>query len=91
MILDEATSSLDSKAEKLVQDAIDKISGECTLLVVAHRLSTVRNADNIVVLHEGQIVEQGTHRELMEKKGYYWRYARLQDLNHTQSRVHTED
>ncbi len=91
MILDEATSSLDSKAEKQVQGAIDKISGECTLLVVAHRLSTVQNADNIVVLHEGQIVEQGTHRELMEKKEYYWQYARLQDLDQTQARVHTED
>ncbi len=81
LILDEATSSLDSQSERLVQEAIQQISHEYTLLVVAHRLATVRQADNIVVLHEGQVVEQGTHQELIGRKGYYWQYAQLQNLD----------
>jgi len=80
LILDEATSALDSRSERLVQEAIDKISNECTMLVVAHRLSTIKKADNIVVLQEGRVVEQGTHQELIERKSYYWNYVKLQNL-----------
>lgn len=71
LILDEATSSLDTKSEKLVQEAIDRLASGRTTLVIAHRLSTVENADQIVVLADGQVVEQGTHAELLSKGGAY--------------------
>ncbi len=71
LLLDEATSSLDSKSEHLVQSALDNLMEKRTVLVIAHRLSTVKNADNIIVLHEGKLVESGTHNELYAKKGYY--------------------
>lgn len=78
LILDEATSALDTENEKLVQEALEKLMKNRTTLVVAHRLSTIRNADLICVLHEGQIVEQGTHDELMEKHGYYYKLVEMQ-------------
>ena len=71
LILDEATSSLDTKSEKLVQQAIEKLMNTKTSLVIAHRLSTIKNADKIIVLDKGIIVEQGTHAELMQKNGFY--------------------
>ncbi|EED20402.1 ATP-binding cassette transporter, putative [Talaromyces stipitatus ATCC 10500] len=71
LLLDEATSAIDSKSEEAVQKAINQASRGRTTVVIAHRLSTVRNADNIVVLHRGQIAEQGTHNELMELRGSY--------------------
>ena len=71
LILDEATSSLDTKSEKLVQQAIEKLMNTKTSLVIAHRLSTIKNADKIIVLDKGIIVEQGTHAELMKKNGFY--------------------
>ena len=71
LILDEATSALDEIAQALVQKAIDKISKERTVIVVAHRLSTIINADKIVVLENGQVMEEGTHRQLMDRKGAY--------------------
>ena len=80
LILDEATSSLDTESEKLVQDAIVKLMKNRTSLVIAHRLSTIKNADEICGLHRGEIVERGTHAELMKKKGYYRRLQQLQSV-----------
>ncbi|MBO7317142.1 MAG: ABC transporter ATP-binding protein [Bacteroidales bacterium] len=71
LILDEATSALDTESERLVQEALEKLMRNRTTLVVAHRLSTIRNADLICVVHEGRIVEQGKHDELVAKAGYY--------------------
>ncbi len=79
LILDEATSALDSVSESVVQQAIDRVSAECTTLVVAHRLSTIRNADIIYVLDQGTIVEQGNHGDLVEKRGKYWEMYTLQN------------
>jgi len=73
LILDEATSALDSSSERLVQDALGRLVSGRTTLVIAHRLSTVRHADRIVVLQGGRVVEQGTHVELMERSGLYRR------------------
>ena len=78
LILDEATSALDTESEKLVQEALYNIMQNRTSIVVAHRLSTVVNADLICVMHEGEIVEKGTHRELLEKNGIYKKLHSLQ-------------
>lgn len=78
LILDEATSALDNKSEAVVQQAIDNLMKDRTVLVIAHRLSTVRNADCIVVINDGQIVEKGTHEELLKKKGAYAALYRTQ-------------
>jgi len=81
LILDEATSSLDTQSEKLVQDALAKLMKNRTSLVIAHRLSTIQNADHILVLKNGEIVEQGTNKELIEKEGVYKRLQDYQNLN----------
>lgn len=78
LILDEATSALDTESERLVQEALEKLMKDRTTLVIAHRLSTVRNADLICVMQDGQIVEQGSHAILMKKNGYYARLLQQQ-------------
>ena len=72
LILDEATSSIDSYSEKLIQIATDKITKHQTSIIIAHRLTTIKNADRIIVMDQGEIVEQGTHKQLLAKgEGYY--------------------
>ncbi|MBR3407670.1 MAG: ABC transporter ATP-binding protein [Paludibacteraceae bacterium] len=78
LILDEATSALDTESEKLVQEALEHLMRDRTTLVVAHRLSTIRHADLICVLHEGRIVEQGRHDDLLRQNGYYRKLVEMQ-------------
>jgi ATP-binding cassette, subfamily B, bacterial MsbA len=78
LILDEATSALDSASEKLVQDSLDRLMENRTVIVIAHRLSTVESANRVVVLEEGRIVEAGSYDDLLEKKGQLWKYHNLQ-------------
>ncbi|EDS89368.1 P-glycoprotein 6, putative [Entamoeba histolytica HM-1:IMSS] len=78
LILDEATSALDSESEMIVQQAIDKIAKQVTSIVIAHRLSTVKDSDIIVVLSGGKVVEQGTHDELMKEEGVYFHLVQIQ-------------
>ncbi len=78
LILDEATSALDAESEHLVQEALEHLMKNRTTLLIAHRLSTVRNADKILVLDRGEIIEQGNHKELLEQKGFYENLIRLQ-------------
>jgi len=80
MILDEATSALDTESERLVQDALEKMMRNRTSIVIAHRLSTIQNANTIVVLQKGIIVEQGSHPELMAKKGVYNKLVEMQSF-----------
>ena len=80
MILDEATSALDTESERYVQDALEKMMENRTSLVIAHRLSTIQKADWIVVMEKGNIIEQGTHSELMKKDGAYKKLVELQDF-----------
>ena len=82
LILDEATSSIDVRGEQIVQAALEKVSKNRTTLVIAHRLATIQKADNIVVLRKGQVVQQGTHNELMAQEGgAYWTLATSQQLS----------
>lgn len=78
MILDEATANIDTETEVLIQDSLEKLMNIGTLLMVAHRLSTIQHADNIIVLSHGQIIEQGSHRELLALRGRYYSLYRLQ-------------
>src|SRR5689334_24198683 len=87
LILDEATSSIDTETEQLIQRAIERVMRDRTSIVVAHRLSTIQNADRIIVLHHGEIREQGTHQELLAERGLYWKLYKLQyaDSNYDQT------
>ncbi len=81
VILDEATANIDSETEKLVQNAIDQVLKDRTSLVIAHRISTIQKADRILVLSQGELVEQGTHEELLDKQGLYFSLYKLQYEN----------
>ncbi len=72
LLLDEATSALDNQSEKVVQDALDKAKEGRTCIVIAHRLSTIENANKITVVKDGVIIEEGTHRELMDREQFYY-------------------
>ena len=80
MILDEATAALDTESEKLVQEALDNLMKNRTSIVIAHRLSTIKNADLICVFHEGEIVERGTHEELLAQRGIYTKLYQMQNF-----------
>jgi len=80
LILDEATSSLDTESERLVQDAINNMMQNRTCVVIAHRLSTIRHADEIIVLQQGSIVERGTHEELVSQNGFYKKLVDMQEI-----------
>jgi ATP-binding cassette subfamily B protein len=78
MILDEATANIDTETEILIQDSLEKMRNIGTMLIVAHRLSTIQHADNIILLSHGKIVEQGNHQELLRQKGRYYHLYTLQ-------------
>lgn len=84
LILDEATSSVDTRTEMIIQKAMDKLMKNRTSFIIAHRLSTVRDADKILVIEDGHIIEQGNHEELLEQKGYYYNTLNAQnnDISH---------
>ena len=78
MILDEATANIDTETEKLIQDSLEKMMNIGTMLIVAHRLSTIQHANNIIVLSHGEIIEQGNHQELLKLKGHYYNLYNIQ-------------
>lgn len=78
LILDEATSSVDTETELIIQDALNRLMANRTSIVIAHRLSTIQNADKIIVMHRGEIQEMGTHNELLQQRGIYYRLYQLQ-------------
>ena len=79
LILDEATSSVDPETERLIQEAISRMAAKRTTLIVAHRISTIRDADRILVMHHGRLREQGTHEELMALGGIYYKLNKLKE------------
>ena len=83
LILDEATANIDTETEVLIQESLEKIKNIGTMLVVAHRLSTIQNSDQIVVLQHGEVVEIGDHQQLLKNRGFYYRLYQLQ-LRHNE-------
>jgi ATP-binding cassette subfamily B protein len=79
MILDEATANIDTETEMLIQDSMEKMMNIGTMLIVAHRLSTIQHVDKIIVLQKGEIIETGTHQELLKQRGQYYKLYQLQD------------
>ena len=82
LILDEATSALDLESEHLIQEAMEELAKDRTTFIVAHRLSTITHADRIILIEHGRIVESGSHEELMQKEGGYYRLFQVQQLDH---------
>ena len=78
LVLDEATSNVDTETEIWIQEAVENLMSQRTSIVIAHRLSTIRNADKILVMHHGEIREEGTHEELLVLRGVYYRLHQLQ-------------
>jgi ATP-binding cassette subfamily B protein len=78
MILDEATANIDSETEELIQESLEKMMNISTMLIVAHRLSTIQHADQIIVMQKGEIKEVGSHQELLKQKGLYYNLYQLQ-------------
>ena len=78
LILDEATANIDTETETLIQDALGKLMEGRTTIIVAHRLSTIQNADRIIVMHKGRIMEEGNHQELLSRGGIYYKLYKLQ-------------
>jgi ATP-binding cassette subfamily B protein len=78
LILDEATANIDTETEQVIQQSLLKMMSIGTMLIVAHRLSTIQHADNIICLQHGELIEQGTHQQLLKKHGYYYNLYRLQ-------------
>jgi len=78
LILDEATSSIDTETEILIRDAVERMIEGRTSLVIAHRLSTIQSVDKIIVMHKGEIREMGNHQALLQARGFYWRLYQLQ-------------
>jgi ATP-binding cassette subfamily B protein len=91
LILDEATSSIDTETEQLIQQAIERVMRNRTSLIVAHRLSTIQRADRIIVMHHGEIREQGSHQQLLTERGLYWRLYKLQYADAARDDEPTED
>jgi ABC-type multidrug transport system fused ATPase/permease subunit len=85
LILDEATSSVDTNTEMLIQSAIKKLIEGRTSIIIAHRLSTIQNCDKIIVMHKGEIKEMGTHQELLGNEGLYYKLYQLQYKENTQA------
>lgn len=82
LLLDEASSALDPNAEKIVQQALNKVPKGRTMIIIAHRPSTIRDADNIIVMSKGKTIEQGTHDQVIDFNGAYARFVKAQDLGH---------
>ena len=78
LILDEATANIDTETEVLIQESLEKMKNIGTMLVVAHRLSTIQHADQIIVLQKGEVIERGNHQDLLHQRGYYYKLYQLQ-------------